>query len=48
MNMTNPARDVPGMQANLWTLPSASRFNAATDLLFRTMISCGFSASADG
>ena len=26
----------------------AERVNAAADLLFRTMISCGFSASADG
>jgi hypothetical protein len=46
--MTNPRPRCLGVQANLWTLPIELQFNAAADLLFRTMISFGFSAPADG
>jgi hypothetical protein len=31
---------------NLWTLPIERQFNAAAGMLFRTMISFGFSSSA--
>ena len=41
--MTNPrARCAGAYKPNLWTLPIERQFNAAADLLFRTMISFGF------
>jgi hypothetical protein len=33
---------------NLWTLLTERQFNAVARMLFRTMISFGFSAPADG
>jgi hypothetical protein len=42
------ADDAPGCEPSLGTLPIEPQFNAAAVMLFRTMISFGFSAPVDG